>query len=155
MTPSLPTTEPRDPAITAALLRELCENIRHVRSERIWFGHIYVAVSTAGLAVLYSQTHTNWLQEVLVLLFLFVFSAVALLSSLRLVVELEEALARLDMLADEQGFSGVIKRGLTTSHFRSRMKLRWVFPVFYGLCALGFALLMVLRLTMPSLLGRG
>ena len=41
-----------EPAMVVAIFEQNCENVRHIRSERIWFGNIYVAVVTTALALL-------------------------------------------------------------------------------------------------------
>jgi hypothetical protein len=137
-----------DEVTFAALLRESCENVRHVRNERIWFGNIYVAAAAAGLALLPREAFgaSDGLPGILLLTFLTVFSSVAWFSSLRLVAELEEALNRLAALTERQGVSQYVSLGVSHRVVGARMKLRWVFPLFYGLTTLGFLTVLIARL---------
>ena len=129
-----------EPAMTVPIFEQNCENVRHIRNERIWFGNIYVAVVATALTLLPSRQpgEHDAPPELLPLAFLCVFSAVALLSSLRLVAELNTALTKLQALATQEGFAALLSLGVSENSIQAGLKLRWVFPVFYALATLGF-----------------
>ncbi|MFX8704250.1 hypothetical protein ABTM89_19400, partial [Acinetobacter baumannii] len=75
-----------DPALAIAVYEQACENVRHIRNERIWYGNIYVAVIAGGLASLPRDLADaqNRRLATIVLVVLLLFSLASLLSSIRL-----------------------------------------------------------------------
>ena len=81
-----------NPAVFAAILQQNWENVRHIKSERMWY--LNTAVTSAGvLSVLQSVRGGFVLQSSLLLCMCFL-SAIGLLTSLRLKAELEECLEK-------------------------------------------------------------
>jgi hypothetical protein len=78
-----------DPKAFEPVFRQNWENARHIKSERIWFMNIFSVISAGALRV--AATFAA-------LVYVRLFSLIGLLISLRLKVELEECLGKLQAL---------------------------------------------------------
>lgn len=143
-----PSERSPSPHVAAALVTQAWENVRHIRNERIWFSNIYVAVMAGGLALL-GQSQRLWddrLISVSLLLFLGAISTMGLLTSLRLIAELEHAMGRVRLLATRLELTRLLGSLDVRGEFGTRIKLRWVFPIFYAVGAMAMVALAIERL---------
>jgi hypothetical protein len=137
---------PSEKRTLLALFTQHWENARHIKNERLSFTNIYAIVS-AGILSLLHTVRGEAVLEVSLLVFLLAFSVIGLLTSLRLKAELEECLHSIERIVAQSGleeFMPVVdSRGALTRY----PKFRWLFPVFYFICTLGFLFLLLTRLT--------
>jgi hypothetical protein len=138
----------QNPALVVAAFTQASENIRHIRSERIWFCNAYGAIIAGGLAILPRDLSTASNRRVLAigLIFLVLFSLVSLACSIRLVAELRDALANLTRLASENGMEHLVGTVDQPRGFGATMPMRWVFPIFYSLTAGALVVLLLVHL---------
>jgi len=87
-----------DPKAFEPVFRQNWENARRIKSERIWPVNIFSVISARALSLLHTSRGGAVLQLAL-LIFMCLFSLIGLLISLRLKVELEECLAKLQALS--------------------------------------------------------
>lgn len=136
---------PSEKRVLLAIFAQHWENARHIKNERLSFTNIYAIVSAGILSLLHSVRGERSL-EVSLLVFLLAFSMIGLLTSLRLKAELEECLHNIERIVTQTGleeFMPVVdSRGALTRY----PKFRWLFPVFYSICTLGFLFLLITRL---------
>ena len=144
MTP--PPLTPSEKRTLLAIFAQHWENARHIKNERLSFTNIYAIVS-AGILSLLHAVRGEAVLEISLLVFLFSFSVIGLLTSLRLKAELEECLHNIERIVAQTGLEqfmpGVDSRGALTRY----PKFRWLFPVFYSICMVGFLVLLLYRLT--------
>lgn len=114
------------------------ENVRHIKNERLTFTNIY-AVITAGALSLLNTIKGQGRAEVFLLLFLWFFSIIGLLTSLRLKAELEECLENIEALLITTGLESFMAMGVTRNARMRYPKFRWVFPMFYAFTTLTFS----------------
>jgi len=136
---------PSEKRTLLAIFAQHWENARNIKNERLSFTNIYAIVSAGILSLLHAE-HGEPVLEVSLLVFLFAFSVIGLLTSLRLKAELEECLHNIERIVAQSGleeFMPVIdSRGALTRY----PKFRWLFPAFYSICTVGFLLLLLVRL---------
>ena len=142
-------TTPATPSEKRALLtvfQQHWENARHIKNERLSFMNIY-AIVTAGVLSLLHSIRGEFVLEISLLVFLIAFSAIGLLTSLRLKAELENCLRSIELtvarLGMEQFMPVVDARGALTRY----PKFRWLFPLFYAIASAGFIALLAYRLS--------
>ena len=142
-------TAPATPSEKRALIavfQQHWENARHIKNERLSFTNIY-AIVTAGILSLLHSVRGEFVLEISMLIFLISFSAIGLLTSLRLKAELENCLRSIELtvarLGMEQFMPVVDARGALTRY----PKFRWLFPVFYAIASAGFIALLAYRLS--------
>jgi len=135
---------PSEKRVLLAIFAQHWENARHIKNERLSFTNIYALVSAGILSLLHAVRGESTL-EISLLVFLFAFSVIGLLTSLRLKAELEECLRNIERIVSQTGleeFMPVVdSRGALTRY----PKFRWLFPVFYSICTLGFFVLLLAR----------
>src|SRR5882724_11382847 len=121
---------PSEKRTLLAIFAQHWENARHIKNERLSFTNIYAIVS-AGILTWLHPVRGEPVLEVSLLVFLFAFSVIGLLTSLRLKAELEECLRNIERIVTQTGleeFMPVIdSRGALTRY----PKFRWLFPAFY------------------------
>src|SRR5438874_6298907 len=136
---------PSEKRTLLAIFVQHWENARHIKNERLSFTNIYAIVS-AGILSLLHAVRGEVILEISLLVFLLAFSVIGLLTSLRLKAELEECLRSIERIVAQTGleeFMPVVDaRGSLTRY----PKFRWLFPVFYSICTVGFLILLVFRL---------
>jgi len=136
---------PSEKRTLLAIFTQHWENARHIKNERLSFTNIYALVS-AGILSLLHAVRGEVLLEISLLVFLLAFSVIGLLTSLRLKAELEECLRSIERIVAQTGleeFMPVVDaRGSLTRY----PKFRWLFPVFYSICTVGFLILLLYRL---------
>ena len=96
-----------NPELFAAMSQQNWENVRHIKSERMWYLNTHAVTSAGVLTFLQSVRRGFVLQSSLLLCICFL-SAIGLLTSLRLKAELEECLST-DQVA---GFTSSMKKGI-------------------------------------------
>lgn len=136
------------PQIVVAAYVQACENIRHIRNERIWFTNAYTAVVAGGLALLLhdNESSANQAPKSIGLLVLVLFSILSFLSSIRLVVELRTAIAHVRRLANECGLGQLVILAEPPRGFGSSLPMRWVFPIFFVLTTGALVALLVIHI---------
>jgi len=82
-----------DPEVFAAIFQQNWENVRHIKSERMWFLNTH-AITSAGTLSLLQTIHGEFVLQLSLLLCMCVLSAIGVLISLRLKAELEECLQK-------------------------------------------------------------
>lgn len=134
-----------DPAIATAVYEQACENVRHIRNERIWYGNIYVAVIAGGLASLPRDVAEaqNRRLATIVMIVLLLFSLASLLSSIRLVAELRQALRNLHRVVEQQNIGRLTGPVMLGHGVTSSLPVRWVFPIFYASTTVSLAVLLI------------
>jgi hypothetical protein len=135
---------PSEKRLLLAMFGQHWENARHIKNERLSFTNIYAIVAAGVLSMLHSISGELVL-EIAILLFLCAFSAIGLLTSLRLKAELEECLRNIEKIVSEIGmvqFMPIVDaRGALTRY----PKFRWLFPVFFSIATGGFSSLLLYR----------
>jgi len=134
-----------DPRVVASIYQQAWENVRHIRNERIWIGNIYVAVVAGGMAILPhgSDVERSKAVTIMMLCVLLAFSIVSLLSSIRLVAELRQAMANVENLAARAEVSKLIGVIDVRTGFGAHMP---VFPIFYSIVSAAILFLLVREL---------
>ena len=133
------------PEIFKTIFEQNWENVRNIKSERIWFMNTY-SVITAGALSLLQGIHASAVLQISLISFMCVFSLIGLLISLRLKAELEECLGKLHAMAAQAQVVEVVALGQLEGRLSRYPKFRWVFPVFYSMATAGFIALLVYRL---------
>lgn len=143
-----PAPGPLTPSGRRALLvvfQQHWENARHIKNERLSFTNIY-AIVVAGILSLLHSVKGEVVLELALHIFLCSFSAIGLLTSLRLKAELEECLRNIEKVVTALGlehFMPVVDaRGALTRY----PKFRWLFPIFYSMALGCFLALLAYRL---------
>jgi len=135
------------PGIVAAAYTQACENVRHIRNERIWFTNAYTAVVAGGLAFMLRDNGSSaQAPKSIGLLVLVLFSFVSILSSIRLVAELRTAIANLKHLVYESGMDRLVGFAEPPHRFASSLPMRWVFPIFFSLTTASLIVLLFIHL---------
>ena len=147
MSNQAPTTT--DTAIWNAIFQENWANVRHIKSERIWFTNIF-AIITAGALSLLQSTRGEAVLQLSLIVFMCVFSLMGLLTSLRLKAELEECLEKLVAMAAQAHVQEFIALERSEGELARFPKFRWIFPAFYSISLFGFVALLVYRLVVDS-----
>ena len=86
-----------DTAFFATIFQQNWENVRGIKSERIWFMNTYSVISAGSLTLLQSIRGERVIELTLILA-LCLLSLVGLISSLRLKAELEECLEKIEAM---------------------------------------------------------
>lgn len=139
---------PMNPGLVAAAYTQACENVRHIRNERIWFTNAYTAVVAGGLAFMLRDNGDSSSQAPtsIGLLVLVLFSMLSIMSSIRLVAELRTAIANLKHLIDVNGMEQIVGHIEPPRGFGTRLPMRWVFPIFFTLTTASLVVLLVIHL---------
>ncbi|MDB6033170.1 MAG: hypothetical protein JWM16_3508 [Verrucomicrobiales bacterium] len=127
------------------VFKEHWENVRHIKNERLSFTNIYGIITAGTLSLMHSVTGIAAL-EFSLLVFLFVFSVIGLITSLRLRLELEECLRAIETMVRHAGFEGFMATDQVTGSLTRIPKFRSVFPIFYSITSVGFLTLLIVRL---------
>ena len=134
-----------DATIFAAVFNENWQNVRHIKSERISFMNAYSLI-TAGVLTLLQNVQATDLMRTGLLVFMSLFSLFGLLTSLRLKGELEECLAKIEVMSAQARLSQFVALGQLEGRSSRYPRFRWMFPIFYSMTTAGFIALIVYRL---------
>ena len=134
-----------DPDIWNAVFQENWANVRHIKSERIWFTNIF-SIITAGALSLLQSTRGEAVVEFSLIGFMCLFSLMGLLTSLRLKAELEECLEKLQAMVVEAHVEKFVALERSEGALARYPQFRWIFPAFYIISLIGFVALLVYRL---------
>jgi hypothetical protein len=134
-----------DTALFAAIFQQNWENVRGIKSERIWFMNTYSVISAGSLTLLQSIRGERVLELALILA-LCLLSLVGLISSLRLKAELEECLEKIEAMVAGAQVGEFVALGRPEGRLLRYPAFRWVFPIFYCFGIALFAALLVYRL---------
>ncbi len=140
-----PPLTPSEKRVLLAIFAQHWENARLIKNERLSFTNIYSLVSAGILSLLHTVRGEATL-EVSLLVFLLAFSIIGLLTSLRLKAELEECLRNIEGIVARTGLEEYMPVVDSHGALTRYPKFRWLFPAFYMICALGFLILLVVRL---------
>jgi hypothetical protein len=133
-----------DPTVFVAVFNQNWDNARHIKTERISFMTAFSLVS-AGVLTLLQNVRGSALVQIALLVFMTLFSAIGLLTSLRLKGELEECLAKIKAMSAQANISEFVALELEDKLSRYP-KFRWIFPIFYAMTTAGYATLIAYRL---------
>jgi hypothetical protein len=128
-----------------AIFEQHWENARHIKNERLSFTNIFSIVAAGILSLLHS-VRGNLVLELSIMIFLCTFSLIGLLTSLRLKAELEECLKSIEKIVAQSGLETFMPVVDSTGALTRYPKFRWLFPVFYSICSVGFLALLLARL---------
>lgn len=128
-----------------AIFQQNWENVRHIKNERLTFSSFFAVINVGALSLL-NTIKGQGRAEVFLLLFLWFFSIIGLLTSLRLKAELEECLENIEALLVTTGLESFMAMGVTRNARMRFPKFRWVFPMFYAFTTLTFTALLVYNL---------
>ena len=143
MTTDVP-IQPGSPAFTA-IFQQNWENVRSIKSERIWFMNTYSVISAGTLSLLHS-IHGEAVVQLELIFAMCALSVMGLLISLRLKAELEECLQRLEAMVVHAGAQEFVALGGSEGALSRYPQFRWMFPVFYSFAVMLFVALFVSRL---------
>jgi len=135
-----------EPSMATAAFDQACEHVRHIRSERINFSNAYTAIVAGGLALLPRASEQSRSLAIVGLGVLVLFSVVSVMSSIRLVVELKNAIANLQRIIHEFGLDRLVGSIEPPRGWGASLPMRWVFPIFFGLTTVSLVVLLVARL---------
>ena len=138
-------SDPKDSPLFVETFRQNWENVRHIKTERMWFMNTFSAITAGALSLLQAISLGAVLQTSLIG-FMCVFSIIGLLTSLRLKAELEECLAKIQSMVAQTNEREFVALGQSEGHLSRYPKFRWIFPVFFSLASAGFVSLLVYRL---------
>ena len=132
-----------DSKMFAAVFSENWENARQIKSERISFLTTFSLI-TAGVLTFLQAVRSSAVLQIVLLVFMCLFSLFGLLTSLRLKGELEECLAKIQAMTAHTNVSkfAALELGAQLARYP---KFRWIFPAFYSMSASGFAALIAYR----------
>ena len=133
------------PALAVAAYVQAWESVRHVRNERIWFTNAYSAIVAGSLAALLREGVPSSSTTV-GLLILVLFSFASVLSSIRLVAELQNFIANVQRAVDENGMGRMVGPIEPLSGLGARLPMRWLFPIYFSLSTAALLVLLVLHL---------
>jgi hypothetical protein len=136
-----------NPAVFAAILQQNWENVRHIKSERMWYLNTH-AVTSAGVLSFLQSVRGGFVLQLSLLLCMCFLSAIGLLTSLRLKAELEECLEKIQAmvaLAQVDRFMALGRLEGRRSHYPA---FRWIFPVVYSLSTVLFCALFVYQVAL-------
>ena len=139
------TSDIKDSPLFVETFRQNWENVRHIKTERMWFMNTFSAITAGALSLLQAISLGAVLQTSLIG-FMCVFSIIGLLTSLRLKAELEECLAKIQSMVAQTNEREFVALGQSEGHLSRYPKFRWIFPVFFSLASAGFVSLLVYRL---------
>ena len=131
-------------AVWNAVFQENWANVRHIKSERIWFTNIFSIITAGALSLLHVGGEA--VPQLLLIGFMCVFSLMGLLTSLRLKAELEECLEKLVVMAARANVKEFIALERSEGQLARYPQFRWIFPAFYSISLFGFVALLVYRL---------
>jgi len=114
----------------ATIFQQNWENVRSIKSERIWFMNTYSVISAGSLSLLQS-IHGERVIQLTLILALCLLSAIGLISSLRLKAELEECLDKIQTMAARARVDEFVALGRPEGELLRYPAFRWVFPIFY------------------------
>jgi hypothetical protein len=123
------------------------ENVRHIRNERIWFTNAYSAIVAGTVAALLRDSASGTSSATTVgLLVLVLFSFASLVSSIRLVAELQNFIANVQRAVDENGMGRMVGPIEPLSGLGARLPMRWLFPIYFSLSTAALLVLLVVHL---------
>ena len=135
-----------NPALFAAIFQQNWENVRHIKSERMWFMNTHAVVSAGVLSLLQSVSSESVLQLPL-LLSMCLLSLLGVVTRLRLKAELEECLEKLQAMVAGTQMGEFMAIGRLEGSRSRYPAFRWVFPVQFFFAAVLFGALFVYRLS--------
>ncbi len=114
----------------ATIFQQNWENVRNIKSERMWFMNTYSVISAGSLSLL-QAIHGERVFELTLILGLCLLSLIGLISSLRLKAELEECLERIQTMVARAQVDEFVALGRPEGKLLRYPSFRWVFPIFY------------------------
>ena len=114
----------------ATIFQQNWENVRGIKSERIWFMNTYSIISAGSLSLL-QGIHGERVIQLTLILALCLLSVMGLISSLRLKAELEECLDKIQTMVARAHVDEFVALGRPEGESMRYPAFRWVFPIFY------------------------
>jgi hypothetical protein len=123
----------QDPVATpaelfATIFQQNWENVRGIKSERIWFMNTYSVISAGSLSLL-QGIHGERVIQLTLIIALCLLSVIGFISSLRLKAELEECLDKIQAMVARAHVDAFVALGRPEAV--RYPAFRWVFPIFY------------------------
>ena len=115
-------------ALFATIFQQNWENVRGIKSERIWFMNTYSVISAGSLSLLQS-IHGERVIQLTLIVALCLLSVIGFISSLRLKAELEECLEKIQTMVARAQVDEFVALGRPEAV--RYPAFRWVFPIFY------------------------
>jgi len=134
-------------ALFAAIFQQNWENVRHIKSERMWYMNAH-AILSAGVLSLLQSIPGEFVLQLALLLSMCLLSLIAAVTSLRLKAELEECLEKLQTMIAGAQMGEFMAIGRLEGRRSRYPAFRWVFPVVYSLSFVLFVALFVHRLAL-------
>ena len=134
-----------DPGLFAAILQQNWDNVRHIKSERMWYLNTH-AVTSAGVLSFLQSSRSGFVLQSSLLLCMCLLSAIGLLTSLRLKAELEECLEKIQTMVARAQVDEFVALERPEGGLLRYPAFRWVFPIFYSFGTTLFVGLLVYRL---------
>ena len=146
------TTSGEEPIVTnlavfATILQQNWENVRHIKSERMWYLNTH-AVTSAGVLSFLQSIRGGFVLQASLLLCMCFLSLIGLLISLRLKAELEECLEKIQAMVAQAQVDQFMALGRLEGRRSRYPAFRWIFPVVYCLSTMLFFALFVYRVTL-------
>lgn len=138
-----------DPQIFAVVLDQNWQNVRNIKTERLWFMNTYTAI-TAGALTLLQTIRGEVVRQIALLGFMCAFSLMGLLTSLRLKAELDESLDVIQAIVAHGQMTEFMALGRSAGVLSRYPPFRWMLPAFYALTVAGFATLVAYRIMVPE-----
>jgi hypothetical protein len=135
-------------ALILAAFQQNWENVRHIKSERMWFMNTN-AVITAGVLSLLQNIRGEFVLQLSLIFCMCILSLIALVTSLRLKAELEECLEKIQTMITREQLNDIVALGRLEGH-RSPPAFRWIFPVIYSIVTAFFVALFFYQLALGS-----
>jgi hypothetical protein len=125
----------QDPVATpaelfATIFQQNWENVRGIKSERIWFMNTYSVISAGSLSLL-QGIHGERVIQLTLIVALCLLSVIGFISSLRLKAELEECLDKIQAMVARAHVDEFVALGQPEGASMHYPAFRWVFPIFY------------------------
>jgi hypothetical protein len=135
------------PALFDEIYRQNWENVRHIKSERMWLMNTHAIVSAGTLSLL-QTIPGEFVLQLLLIACMCLLSLIGLITTLRLKDELEECLEKLQIMVAQAQVDEFVALGRLEGRRSRYPAFRWVFPVQFSLAAVLFLALFAYRLSL-------
>ena len=135
-----------NPTIFVAILQNNWENVRSIKSERIWFLNTFSLIAAGTQSVLFG-IHGAAVFQLGVNLMMGAFALMGLVISLRLKAELEECLEKIRAMVVKVHAEEFMALENSEGDLARYPEFRWMFPLFYCVAIVYFAALALQGLT--------
>jgi hypothetical protein len=121
------------------------ENARHLKTERVSSASIF-ALLIAGSFSLLNAARSDPAFEIALLVFLTSLSLLECVMSVELVLELKECIGNVGQMLNEYKLGSTMGVDRQRQRLANYLRMRWLYPIFYGLTSIGLLGFLVYRL---------